>query len=64
MNSLFSTNNAWITGHSGFIGNSLIEDLRELICDGDLLLLKGSSSSNVHKIAKKLLSHFPVRKIA
>ena len=44
--------------------DSLIEDLRELIRDGDLLLLKGSSSSNVHKIAKKLLSHFPVRKIA
>ena len=43
---------------------SLIEDLEELICDEDLLLLKGSSSSNVHKITKKLLSHLPVRKIA
>ena len=42
----------------------VIEDLEELICDEDLLLLKGSSSSNVHKITKRLLSHLPVRKIA
>ena len=44
--------------------DSLIKDLGELILDEDLILLKGSSSSNVHKITKKLLSHFPVRKIA
>ena len=43
---------------------SLIEDLGKLICDEDLLLLKGSSSSNIHKITKRLLSHLPVRKIA
>ena len=43
---------------------SLIEDLEKLICDEDLLLLKGSSSSNIHKITKRLLSHLPVRKIA
>ena len=29
MNSSLKENNAWVTGHSGFIGNSLIEDLND-----------------------------------
>ena len=65
MNSSFSVNNAWITGHSGFIGTSLIEDLKNKFnifkISRNEIIEKNyyfSENKKLNKIDKNLLDNF------